>query len=77
MSKRTQKAVQSAMTSGRISDIKAINSLFYEYHSECESVIMDMIADKIDKKTLDTVFADLDEMQENYHNRLNDLLREG
>ena len=61
------------MTSGRLSDIKAVNKLFYDYHSEVESIIMDMIDDKIDKKTLDTVFADLDELQEDYHNRLDDL----
>lgn len=71
-----QKAVRSAMTSGRLSDIKAIDSLFYDYHSEVESIIMDMVADKIDKKTLDTLFADLDELQEEYHNRL-DGLRKG
>ncbi len=65
------------MTSGRLSDIKEIDSLFYDYHSECESIIMDLIADKIDRKTLDTVFADLNELQENYHSRLNDLLRKG
>ncbi len=64
------------MTSGRLSDIKAIDSLFYDYHSEVESIIMDMVADKIDKKTLDTLFADLDELQEEYHNRL-DGLRKG
>lgn len=63
------------MTSGRISNFKAINSLFYDYHSECESIIMDMIADKIDWKTLDTVFTDLDELQEKYHDRLSDLLQ--
>jgi len=63
------------MTLGRISDFKAINSLFYDYHSECESIIMDMIADKIDRKTLDTMFADLDELQEDYHSRLSNLLR--
>ena len=68
-----QKAVQSAMTSGRLSDIKAIDTLFYQYHSECEVIIMDMVADRIDRKTLDTVFADLDELQEKYHNRLDDL----
>lgn len=65
------------MTLGRISDFKAINSLFYDYHSECESIIMDMIADKIDRKTLDTMFADLDELQEDYHSRLSNLLRRG
>ncbi len=61
------------MTSGRLSDIKAIDSLFNGYHSECESIIMDMVADKIDRKTLDTLFSDLDELQEDYHNRLDDL----
>lgn len=65
------------MILGRISDFKAINSLFYDYHSECESIIMDMIADKIDRKTLDTMFADLDELQEDYHSRLSNLLRRG
>ena len=61
------------MTSGRLSDIKAVNKLFYDYHSEVESIVMDMVADRIDRKTLDTVFADLDELQEKYHNRLDDL----
>ena len=65
------------MTSGRLSDIKAVNKLFYDYHSEVESIIMDMVADKIGRKTLDTLFADLDELQEKYHNRLDDLLRKG
>lgn len=68
-----QKAVQSDMTSGRLSDIKTIDSLFYIYHSECESIIIDMVTDKIDKKTLDIIFADLDELQEDFHNRLKDL----
>lgn len=68
-----RKAVRSAMTSDRLSDIKEIDSLFYSYHSECEAIIMDMVADRIDRKTLDTVFADLDELQEDYHNRLDDL----
>ena len=72
-----RKAVRSAMTSGRLSDIKAVNKLFYDYHSECEAIIMDMVADKIDKNTLDTVFADLDELQEKYHDRLKDLYRKG
>ena len=63
------------MTSGRLSDIKATDSLFYNYHSEVESIIMDLVADKIDRKTLDTLFSDLDELQEKYHDRLSDLLR--
>ena len=43
------------------------------YHSKCESIIMDIVADKIDRKTLEIMFADLDELQEDYHNRLDDL----
>lgn len=71
-----RKAVRSAMTLNRDLDIKAVDSLFYSYHSEVESIIMDMIADKIDKKTLDIIFADLDELQEKYHNRLDELRKE-
>ena len=55
-------------------DIDIVNSLFYDYHSECEAIIMDMIADKIDRKLLDIIFSDLDELQEEYHNRLKALL---
>lgn len=73
MSRKMRKAVRSAMTLNRDLDIKAVDSLFYSYHSEVESIIMDMIADKIDKKTLDIIFADLDELQEKYHNRLDEL----
>ena len=51
-----------------------VDKLFYDYHSECEAIIMDMISDKIDKKLLDTIFSDLDELQEEYHNRLKALL---
>lgn len=65
------------MTSGRLLDIKAIDSLFYDNHGEVESIIMDMVADRIDEELLDIVFADLDELQEEYHNRLDDLLRKG
>jgi hypothetical protein len=38
---------------------------------------MDMLGDRIDKKTLDTVFSSFDELQEEYHNRLYELLRRG
>ena len=54
-----------------------INRLFYDYHSEVESIIMDMIADKIGCDLLDIVFSDLDELQEEYHDRLKRLLRKG
>jgi hypothetical protein len=36
---------------------------------------MDMLGDRIDKKTLDTVFSSFDELQEEYHNKLHELLR--
>lgn len=55
-------------------DFDTVNRLFYDYHSEVESIIMDMIADKIDRKLLDIIFSDLDELQEEYHNRLKALL---
>lgn len=54
-----------------------INRLFYDYYSEVESIIMDMIADKIGCDLLDIVFSDLDELQEEYHDRLKRLLRKG
>ena len=78
------------MTSGRDLDIEivmptekkninfdTINRLFYDYHSEVESIIMDMIADKIGCDLLDIFFSDLDELQEEYHDRLKRLLRKG
>ena len=51
-----------------------VDKLFYDYHSEVESIIIDMITDKIDKKLLDIIFSDLDELKEEYHNRLKALL---
>ena len=75
--------MRSIMTLNRDSDIEDImptekknigfdmvDKLFYDYHSECETIIMDMISDKIDKKLLDTIFSDLDELQEECHNKL-------
>ena len=82
--------MRSIMTLNRDSDIEdimptekkninfdTINRLFYDYHSEVESIIMDMIADKIGCDLLDIVFSDLDELQEEYHDRLKRLLRKG
>ena len=79
--------MQSIMTLSRDSDIEDImptekkninfdmvDKLFYDYHSEVESIIIDMITDKIDKKLLDIIFSDLDELKEEYHNRLKALL---
>ena len=51
-----------------------VDKLFYDYHSEVESIVMDMLFDKIDKELLDIIFSDLDELQEEYHNRLKVLL---
>ncbi len=56
---------------------KAVNDLFYSFHNEFEAIIMDMLGNRIDKKTLDTVFSSFDELQEEYHNRLYELLRRG
>ncbi len=50
-----------------------VDKLFYDYHSEFEAIIMDMIADKIDSNLLDVVFSDLDELQEEYHDKLKEL----
>ena len=51
-------------------DYKAVNDLFYSFHSEFEAIVMDMTADKIDKRTFDTMFEDFDSLQEEYHNRI-------
>ena len=50
-----------------------VSELFYSFHSEFEAIVMDMLGDKIDRKTLDTVFSSFDELQEKYHNKLNEL----
>ena len=34
---------------------------------------MDLLGDRIDRKTLDTVFSSFDELQENYNNKLREL----
>ena len=36
---------------------------------------MDMLGDRIDRKTLDSGFSSFDELQENYHNKLLELLQ--
>lgn len=56
-------------------DLTAITDLFYSFHSEFEAIVMDMLGDRIDKKTLETVFSSFDELQEEYHNKLHELLR--
>lgn len=57
-------------------DFTAINDLFYSFHSEFEAIVMDMLGDRIDRKTLDIVFSSFDELQEEYHNKLHELLQE-
>lgn len=49
---------------------KAAADLFYSFHSEFEAIVMDMVGEKIDKRTLDTMFEDFDRLQEEYHSRL-------
>lgn len=52
-------------------DYKAVNDLFYSFHSEFEAIVMDLTEDKLDKRTFDTMFEDFDSLQEEYHNRIN------
>lgn len=54
---------------------KAVNDLFYSIHSEFEAIVMDMLGDRIDRKTLNTMFSYYDGLQEEYHNKLHELLR--
>ncbi len=51
-----------------------INDLFYSYHSEFEAIVMDLIGDKINKRLLDLMFSDFDSLQEEYHNKLKQVL---
>ena len=57
----------------KIPDFNAVNELFYSFHSEFEAIVMDMLGEKIDRKTLDIVFSSFDELQEDYHNKLYEL----
>ena len=36
---------------------------------------MDILGERVDKKTLDTAFSSFDELQEEYHSKLYELLR--
>lgn len=56
-------------------DYKAVNDLFYSFRSDFEAIVMDMIGEKIDKRTLDIMFEDFDSLQEEYHNRIKDFYR--
>lgn len=57
-------------------EYKALAELFYSFHSEFEAIVMDMVGDKIDERTLDTMFEDFDSLQEEYHNKLRTIFRE-
>ena len=57
-------------------EYKAIDKLFYSFHSEFEAIVMDMIAEKTDKRIIDTMFEDFDRLQEEYHEKLRQICRE-
>lgn len=57
-------------------EYKALAELFYSFHSEFEAIVMDMVGDKIDERTLDTMFEDFDSLQEEYHKKLRTIFRE-
>ena len=54
-----------------------VNALFRSFHGELEAIVMDMLGDKVSYNLMICVFIDLDETQEEYHNRLYELLRRG
>ena len=57
-------------------EYKAVDELFYSFHSEFEAIVMDMIAEKADKRIVDTMFEDFDRLQEEYHEKLRQIRRE-
>lgn len=57
-------------------DYKAVAELFYSFHSEFEAIVMDMVAEKTDKRTLDMMFEDFDCLQEEYHEKLRQIYKE-
>ena len=57
-------------------EYKAMAELFYSFHSELEAIVMDMVGEMTDKRTFDTMFEDLDSLQEEYHNKLKKIYRE-
>ena len=56
-----------------VPNVKEVNSLFAEFHNEFENTVMDMLGDKMNKETLDAVFSALDDLQEEYHNKLGEM----
>lgn len=57
-------------------EYKAVDKLFYSFHSEFEAIVMDMITEKTDKRIMDTMFEDFDRLQEEYHEKLRQICRE-
>ena len=54
---------------------REIEELFYSFHSEFESIVMDLVEGKIDKRILDAMFEDFDTLQEEYGNKIKELWR--
>ena len=54
---------------------REIEELFYSFHSEFESIVMDLIGGEIDRRILDAMFEDFDTLQEEYGNKIKKLWR--
>lgn len=52
---------------------REIDGLFARFHGELEAIVMDMLGDRVSYNLLSCVFIDLDEAQEEYHNKLAEL----
>ena len=47
-------------------ECREIEELFYSFHSEFESIVMDLVEGEIDRHILDAMFEDFDTLQEEY-----------
>ena len=54
---------------------REIEELFYSFHSKFESIVMDLVEGKIDRRILDAMFEDFDTLQEEYGNKIKKLWR--
>ena len=52
-----------------------VEALFTRLHNEYESIIMDALGDKVSYNLMSCVFIDLDETQEEYHDKLAELYK--
>ena len=57
----------------KIPSFDEVNALFHSLHSELEAIVMDTLGDKVSYNLMSCVFIDLDEVQEEYHNKLSEL----